>query len=131
MTDCGGQCKAGFIKVTNQPCGNAKPVTRHSDKADSQLCCPLDGAPSSKDCTWRGNWPSCNGHCHDDEVMVEMNRWGDGWYCEDGNKAYCCTSPLAKENKCYWAGVGKHCNGDDTAMVGFLGPESMAYANFG
>ena len=49
--------------------------------------------------------------------MVEMNKWGDGWYCEDGNKAYCCTSPLAKENKCYWAGVGKHCNGDDTAMV--------------
>ncbi|CAG8971988.1 hypothetical protein HYALB_00003326 [Hymenoscyphus albidus] len=117
VTDCGGSCKTGFFKIENQPCGGAKPVTRHSKEKDSQLCCPLSGAPNPKDCTWRGEAPSCNGHCHDDEVTMELNRWGSGKYCEDGNKAYCCQSPEAKENKCYWAGVGRKCNSDDTTMT--------------
>ncbi|KAI0877792.1 carbohydrate-binding module family 18 [Hypoxylon argillaceum] len=103
VTDCGGTCNAGFVKITNQPCGSAKPITRHSSRKDSSLCCPLDGAPSKDDCTWRGSAPSCNGHCHEDEVTVELNRWGSGKYCEDGNKAYC------------WE--GKRCNGDDEALT--------------
>ncbi|KAI0108999.1 carbohydrate-binding module family 18 [Nemania sp. FL0031] len=115
VTDCGGTCNAGFVKITNQPCGSAKPITRHSSKKDSQLCCPLDGAPSKDDCTWRGSAPSCNGHCHEDEVTVELNRWGSGKYCEDGNKAYCCKTAL--ENTCYWTGEGKNCNGDDEALT--------------
>ncbi|KAI1125321.1 carbohydrate-binding module family 18 [Nemania abortiva] len=115
VTDCGGTCNAGFVKITNQPCGSAKPITRHSSKKDSQLCCPLDGAPSKDDCTWRGSAPSCNGHCHEDEVTVELNRWGSGKYCEDGNKAYCCKTAL--DNTCYWTGEGKNCNGDDEALT--------------
>ncbi|KAM3079706.1 hypothetical protein ACMFMG_006117 [Clarireedia jacksonii] len=117
VTDCGGSCKPGWLSITTQPCGSAKPVTRHSTEDDSVLCCPMEGAPKKEDCTWRGNPPSCNGHCHDNEVTLELNRWGDGWYCEDGNKAYCCESPVAEGHKCYWAGVGKNCNNDDIAMT--------------
>ncbi|KAF7510841.1 hypothetical protein GJ744_005941 [Endocarpon pusillum] len=117
VTDCGGTCKAGFFKIEQQPCGGAKPVTRHSKEKDSQLCCPTASAPDPKECSWRGTAPSCNGHCHDNEVLLQMNRWGDGKYCEDGNKAYCCESPAAKGHDCYWAGVGRTCNNDDTTMT--------------
>ena len=48
---------------------------------------------------------------------MELNRWGDGDYCEDGNKAYCCAVTNAKENKCYWAGVGDDCNHGDTLLT--------------
>ncbi|KAI0443525.1 carbohydrate-binding module family 18 [Xylaria telfairii] len=115
VTDCGGTCQAGFVKITNQPCGSAKAVTRHSTKKDSSLCCPLDGAPSKDNCEWRGKAPLCNGHCNGGEVTVELNRWGDGWYCEDGNKAYCCETAL--DNKCYWTGEAQNCKGDDEALT--------------
>jgi chitinase len=51
--------------------------------------------------------------------MMEMNKWGgdDSDGCSDGNKAYCCKSPLAEENSCYWAGVGSACNGDDLPLT--------------
>lgn len=114
VTDCGGSCKAGFLSITKQPCGGAKPVTRHSKGKDSSLCCPITAAPDPDKCTWRGSAPSCNGHCNDNEVAVELNRWGDGDYCEDGNKAYCC-EVSDKSNQCYWTGVGKDCRtGDET-----------------
>ncbi|ORY64854.1 glycosyl hydrolases family 18 protein-like protein [Pseudomassariella vexata] len=115
VTDCGGTCDAGFLKIENQPCGSATWLTRHSTESDSLLCCPLGGAPSASDCEWRGTAPSCNGHCHEDEVALELNRWGDGKYCEDGNKAYCCKTSL--ENECYWTGEGQRCNGDDVALT--------------
>ncbi|KAI4634170.1 uncharacterized protein J4E87_001340 [Alternaria ethzedia] len=117
VTDCGGTCKAGFFKIEQQPCGGAKPVTRRSKGEDSQLCCPVSSAPDPDKCHWRGEAPPCNGRCHDNEVLLQMNKWGDGKYCEDGNKAYCCESPAAKGHDCYWAGVGKDCNGDDTTMT--------------
>ncbi|ORY68195.1 glycosyl hydrolases family 18-domain-containing protein [Pseudomassariella vexata] len=111
ITSCDGNCDAGDIKITDQPCGD--------DDKRSKLCCPLSGAPDPKECTWRGGesgrW--CNGHCHDDEVMMEMNKWGNGDGCWDGNKAYCCKSPLAEENSCYWGGVGASCNGDDLPLT--------------
>ena len=113
VTDCGGQCKAGFLEVEHQPCGGAKPVTRHSKKADSRLCCPVTSVPDSSKCTWRGEAPSCNGHCQDNEVAMQLNRWGDGKYCEDGNKAYCCEVPDAKSNTCYWTDLGTSCNKGD------------------
>ncbi|KAI8631028.1 carbohydrate-binding module family 18 [Xylariaceae sp. FL1651] len=116
VSDCGGSCNTGFISITHQPCGSAKPVTRHSSKKDSQLCCPIAAAPNPDDCTWRGSAPSCNGHCHDGEVAVELNRWGSGKYCEDGNKAYCCKSE-AVENTCYWSSVGGNCNKDDQPLT--------------
>ncbi|KAI1505939.1 hypothetical protein F5X99DRAFT_404485 [Biscogniauxia marginata] len=121
VTDCGGKCKTGFVKVTTQPCGS-RDWKYQATEDDSQLCCPIQGAPNKDDCTWRGGSDvvatSCNGHCHDDEVTMELNRWGDhSQYCFDGNKAYCCKSPLAQENKCYWAEVGAKCNGDDVAMT--------------
>ncbi|GAP85921.1 putative glycosyl hydrolases family 18 protein [Rosellinia necatrix] len=115
VTDCGGHCNPGWVKVTHQPCGGAKFLTRHSTEEDSELCCPLDGAPSEDDCRWRGSAPSCNGHCQENEVTVELNRWGDGKYCEDGNKAYCCDTSL--DNTCYWTGAGSRCNGDDVAIT--------------
>ncbi|EKG15792.1 Chitin-binding type 1 [Macrophomina phaseolina MS6] len=109
ITECDGKCKPGFLQITEQNCGK--------DKKKSKLCCPLSGAPNPDDCQWRGGPTWCNGHCHDDEVMLEMNRWGDNGYCKDGNKAYCCKSPLAQENKCYWAGMGKKCNSGDRTMT--------------
>lgn len=115
VTDCGGSCSSGFVPITTQPCGSAKPVTRHSSKKDSTLCCPLSGAPDPKKCTWRGSAPSCNGHCHDNEVTVELNKWGDGDYCEGGNKAYCCEVTTLAKNTCYW--TADRCSGSDTLMV--------------
>ncbi|KAI0850294.1 carbohydrate-binding module family 18 [Daldinia vernicosa] len=110
VTPCDGRCDPGDIKITEQKCG--------TDDKRSRLCCPLSGAPDPEDCTWRGNPWYCNGHCHDDEVMMEMNKWGgDNNGCHDGNKAYCCKSPLAEENRCYWAGVGASCNGDDLPLT--------------
>lgn len=116
VSDCGGSCNTGFISITHQPCGSAKPVTRHSSKKDSQLCCPITAAPNPHDCTWRGSHPSCNGHCHDGEVTVELNRWGSGDYCESGNKAYCCKSE-AVENTCYWSSVGGKCHKGDQPLT--------------
>lgn len=84
VTDCGGSCSPGEIPITKQPCGGAKPVTRHSKKADSTLCCPISAAPNPKNCKWEGEASSCNGHCHPGQVALQSNRWGDGKYCEDG-----------------------------------------------
>lgn len=110
ITACDGNCDAGDIKITDQKCGTGN--------KRSKLCCPLSGAPDPNECEWRGNPGPCNGHCHDDEVMMEMNKWGgDGRGCSDGNKAYCCKSPLAEENSCYWAGVGASCKGDDLPLT--------------
>ncbi|KAK3390167.1 glycosyl hydrolases family 18 protein-like protein [Podospora didyma] len=115
VTGCGGSCNPGFVSITRQPCGNARPVTRHSTEKDSQLCCPISSAPDPKTCRWRGNHPSCNGHCQSGEITMQLNRWGDSWFCETGNKAYCCDSPLAKGQDCYWKSGG--CRGDDKAMT--------------
>lgn len=117
LTDCGDTCNAGFKKITSQPCGGAKPVTRHSKEEDSQLCCPLTSAPDPEDCTWRGSAPSCNGRCHDGEAALQHNRWGDGKYCEDGNKIYCCAVPQGKNTDCYWSGMGKDCRSGDKPLV--------------
>ncbi|KAF1818481.1 glycoside hydrolase family 18 protein [Dissoconium aciculare CBS 342.82] len=116
VSDCGGSCKPGFISITKQPCGSATPFFRHSDQADSTLCCPLTAAPDPKTCTWRSTAPLCNGHCEDQEVLVQMNPWGDSTYCEDGNKAYCCKTS-DHSNKCYWTGMGGDCNSGDTAFT--------------
>jgi chitinase len=118
VTDCGGSCKPGFMGVTKQPCGGARILTRHSTEADSTLCCPLDSAPDTKKCTWRGQASECNGQCLPGEVTLQLNRWGNGKYCEHGNKAYCCEVPAAKDTGCYWTGSGSKCNSGDTALVG-------------
>ncbi|CCF34433.1 chitotriosidase-1 [Colletotrichum higginsianum] len=76
---------------------------------DSKLCCSLSGAPDPKECTWRGGPHLCNGHCHDDEVMTHMRKWGGGADCWYGNAAHCCKSPLGEENTCYWGGVAQEC----------------------
>ncbi|KAK4200452.1 killer toxin subunits alpha/beta [Triangularia verruculosa] len=121
VTGCDGKCDPGFTLMSEQNCG--------TDDKKSQLCCPLSGAPDPSTCHWRGNPIWCNGHCHDDEVMLQMNRWGSGGgYCSDGNKAYCCKSPLAEENQCYWAGMGKSCNSGDVPMT-FSGTVLSALAD--
>lgn len=117
VSNCGESCKTGFIPVTNQPCGEATFFTRNSEDEDSSLCCPLDAAPNPDKCVWRGTAPSCNGRCHDGEVTVQQNKWGDGKYCEDGNKAYCCEVTNDKQNDCYWTGTGGSCEAGDKALV--------------
>ncbi|KAL8694715.1 MAG: hypothetical protein Q9224_003515, partial [Gallowayella concinna] len=117
VSDCGGSCKVGFTAVTHQPCGGAKKVSRRAKEDPSALCCPLDAAPDADKCVWRGNDPNCNGRCHDGEVTMQLNRWGDGWYCEDGNKAYCCEVTNEKENNCYWSGTGGSCEKGDVALT--------------
>jgi chitinase len=57
-----------------------------------------------------------------------MNRWGDGKYCEDGNKAYCCKATGVHDNECYWTGSGSTCNAGDTTMVRFQ-PNSEVISN--
>lgn len=57
-----------------------------------------------------------------------MNRWGDGKYCEDGNKVYCCEVPNAEENKCYWTGVGGTCKSGDETLVSGNKEHSTRYA---
>lgn len=120
VTNCGGKCGPGEIQVTTQPCGSAKPVTRHSTKPDSALCCPVSSAPDPKNCRWDGDAPFCNGACKPGEVALESNRWGDGKYCEDGNKFYCCTVPEAKNEiskNCYWTDTGSKCKNNDILMT--------------
>jgi len=126
VTDCGKGCdRAGFIKVTQQPCGNPIFLFREADNDDSSLCCPIAAAPNPDECRWRGSAPDCNGHCEDGEVMVEMNPWGSGAYCENGNKAYCCDVPAGKQNKCYWSGNGNPCNTGDVTMVSVTLPFNL------
>ncbi|WQF79589.1 Putative glycoside hydrolase family 18, catalytic domain, glycoside hydrolase superfamily [Colletotrichum destructivum] len=100
ISKCGDGCNPGDIKITQQKCAKGK---------DSKLCCPLSGAPDPKECTWRGGPHLCNGHCHDDEVMTHMSKWGGGADYWDGNAAHCCKSPLGEENTCYWGGVAQEC----------------------
>ncbi len=84
VTECGGSCRAGEIKVTTQPCGGAAVLTRRSTNKDSTLCCPISSAPNPKKCKWEGTAPRCNGHCKPGQVALQSNSWGDGKYCEDG-----------------------------------------------
>ncbi|KAK7910554.1 hypothetical protein PG985_013035 [Apiospora marii] len=117
VTGCGGSCKPGFQSLETQPCGDAAFLTRHSTEKDSTLCCPLDAMPDKSQCGWRSDAPTCEGRCDDGEVMLQMNKWGDGKYCEDGNKAYCCNSALEKKNECYWSGEGKLCKNKDLPLT--------------
>ncbi|KAK7955358.1 glycosyl hydrolases family 18-domain-containing protein [Apiospora saccharicola] len=124
VTGCGGSCNPGFQALTTQPCGDATFLTRHSTEEDSTLCCPLDAMPDKSQCGWRSDAPTCEGRCDDGEVMLEMNKWGDGKYCEEGNKAYCCNSALETKNECYWSGMGQLCKTDDLPLTfegAFLG----------
>jgi chitinase len=128
VSDCGGSCKTGFIPINKQPCGGATPIFRHSDQADSTLCCPISAAPDPKTCTWRSSPPWCNGHCEDEEVLLQLNRWGDGGYCEDGNKAYCCRTS-DHNNKCYWTDLGGDCRDGDSVFT-FAGTFAETVSEF-
>ncbi|KAL2259976.1 hypothetical protein VTK26DRAFT_6171 [Humicola hyalothermophila] len=118
VTDCGAtSCKPGFQKIEQQPCGKAKFLTRHSTEADSLLCCPLSSSPDKDECQWRSSAPECNGRCEPGEVLLQLNKWGDGKYCENGHKAYCCETPTYKQNNCYFAGKGKSCKSGDEPLT--------------
>ncbi|KAF8457862.1 glycosyl hydrolases family 18-domain-containing protein [Kalaharituber pfeilii] len=130
VTGCGGSCKPGFIMVTKQPCGGAKRVTRHSTQRDSTLCCPITSAPNPDTCRWRGKPPDCNGQCHEGEVALQMNRWGDTKYCENGHKFYCCDVPAGKNTGCYWTSAGGSCNeGDELMRKTFSGTFLSTFAD--
>ncbi|KXJ87068.1 oviduct-specific glyco protein, partial [Microdochium bolleyi] len=109
VTACGGSCKSGEIKITDQKC---------EKKKKSELCCPLSGAPDPKQCHWRGDetrW--CNGHCNDDEVMTHMSKYGGGADCWDGQVAHCCKSSLGEKNVCKWRGVNEKCHAGELPMT--------------
>ncbi|KAI9876312.1 MAG: hypothetical protein M1830_006786 [Pleopsidium flavum] len=117
VTDCGGSCIPGEIKITSQPCGDATFAFRNSDQQDSPLCCPLSAAPDPASCRWEGTAPSCNGHCHPGQVALESNKWGDGDYCEDGLKFYCCDVPDAKNIQCRWTDCGNTCDSKENSLT--------------
>ncbi|KAK2015704.1 hypothetical protein LZ32DRAFT_689406 [Colletotrichum eremochloae] len=133
VTGCGGTCdKKGFKAITTQPCGDATFFTRHSSEEDSTLCCPVNSAPDPKDCKWRsrGDAPTCNGRCEAGEVGLQMNKWGDGKYCEDGHKMYCCKSRSENTDadKCTYHDKGKKCPSGSKALT-FNG--QVGYDGFG
>ncbi|KXH59987.1 glycosyl hydrolase family 18 [Colletotrichum salicis] len=110
VSNCGDEgCKPGFKPIETQPCGSAHWFTRRAEGGKSTLCCPLSAAPDPDDCSWRSSAPECNGRCDNDEVLLQLNKWGDGKYCENGNKAYCCKTALEKKNNCAWGDRGKSC----------------------
>ncbi|KAI9150010.1 Chitotriosidase-1 [Paramyrothecium foliicola] len=117
VTDCGGKCNTGFKEITNQPCGDATFLFRHSTEDNSKLCCPLSAAPDPEDCRWRSSAPECNGRCEPGEVGLQLNKWGDGAYCENGHKMYCCETALERENKCYFAADGKMCKSGEEPLT--------------
>jgi chitinase len=47
---------------------------------------------------------------------MESNKWGDGKYCENGLKFYCCEVDQAKSIDCYW-NDGLSCKNDDVDMT--------------
>ncbi|CAD0115049.1 unnamed protein product [Aureobasidium uvarum] len=47
---------------------------------------------------------------------MESNKWGDGKYCENGLKFYCCEIDQAKSIDCYW-NDGLSCKNDDVDMT--------------
>lgn len=62
--------------------------------------------------------------------MLQMNPWGGGgWYCEDGNKAYCCEVPQGKNNECYWSGMGNECKSGDLPLVSYGHPIGAAVSS--
>lgn len=66
--------------------------------------------------------------------MLEMNKWGKGDYCEDGNKAYCGeASSTETENSCYWTCIGGSCNEGELPLTSAgTFPETVAdIASFG
>ena len=107
-TECGTtSCRPGEIKITEQWC----------DDQTSALCCPLASAPDPKKCTWRGTAPFCNGQCLPGEVALESNRKGDGDWCTDGLKFYCCEVPDFEQYKCSWSDCGGTCGSDDDTLT--------------
>ncbi|GME43871.1 Glycosyl hydrolases family 18 [Neofusicoccum parvum] len=116
VTECGGSCNPGEVPITKQPCGKSTGFWGgyHSDSADSTLCCPIDAAPDPKNCEWHGGAPLCDGQCDPGQVALESNKWGDGDYCNDGLKFYCCDIPEAKSIDCSWKDT---CSSDETLMT--------------
>ncbi|GKT56242.1 hypothetical protein ColTof3_03581 [Colletotrichum tofieldiae] len=107
VTGCGGECKTGFKEITHQPCGDATFLFRHSTEEDSKLCCPLS----------RSDAPECVGRCEPGEVGLQLNKWGDSTYCENGHKMYCCDTATTRENKCYFADDGQKCKSDEQPIT--------------
>ncbi|KAF2716673.1 glycoside hydrolase family 18 protein [Polychaeton citri CBS 116435] len=105
VTPCGiTGCNTGEVRMTDQRCDGKG--------HQNSLCCPFASAPDPKTCQWRGTASTCNGQCHPSEVALQSNRWGDGSYCTDGLKFYCC--PAINELPiCRWTNCGScfdnHC----------------------
>ncbi|KAF2856398.1 glycoside hydrolase family 18 protein [Plenodomus tracheiphilus IPT5] len=112
VTDCGGTCdKPGFFKITQQPCGGAKPVTRRSKGKDSQLCCPFAGV--GKSCnnddttmTFSGTFMSTVADIADAITPIDtpLVKWLEKQDMEM-QKRYCCPKKDSKNWKnCRWYG---------------------------
>ncbi|KAH8882031.1 hypothetical protein GQ53DRAFT_589853, partial [Thozetella sp. PMI_491] len=114
LTDCNKKCSTGEVLITSQPCDD-----QYGNQGTSQLCCPVTSAPDPSTCTWRGNAPYCNGRCHENEVAMEQNKWGDSTaMCSDGNYVYCCALPEGLESNCRTTDCGGSCNDDENSIAG-------------
>ncbi|KAL3442260.1 glycosyl hydrolases family 18-domain-containing protein [Aspergillus insuetus] len=109
FTECGvTHYKAGYISLETMQCGAPSLFANYGE---ATICCPYASAPDPHRCKWRGGDPFCNGRCHVGEVAIQSSKWGDGGWCTDGRKFYCCESETIQPS-CRWTECGDE-NADD------------------
>jgi chitinase len=110
-TTCGSTgCQPGEIEMTTFQCDG--------DGNESTVCCPLSSAPDPNTCSWQGTAPFCNGQCLVGQVALVSGLWGDGDYCSDGRKFYCCdVQEEAKKIDCRWGDCGSSCDDDEDQLT--------------
>jgi len=109
-------------RCTFKSCGSTCDKTKemevgHSKKCKSgnaPICCPYDSLPT---CQWRGGGSSCHGACHEDEVTLFYDSYGDGDRCPRGKKVFCCVTQTFTNliKGCKNSGCGKECDTIDSS----------------
>ncbi|KAL3453554.1 hypothetical protein BJX65DRAFT_302452 [Aspergillus insuetus] len=127
------RCRAGYVAIETFKClanidepippalgGAFPPYPSSSVIYTTVLCCPFGALPPPGTCQWRGGDPYCNGQCHPGEVAVESSKFGDGGYCSDGRKFYCCEAQRQKPD-CRWTECGDSCTSDENELTWAVG----------
>ncbi|KAI0965282.1 glycosyl hydrolases family 18-domain-containing protein [Xylaria arbuscula] len=109
VTDCGiSSCKTGEVLMSTIQCDGKG----HKNS----ICCPFSSAPDPKVCAWRGTASLCNGQCRPGEVALASSKWGDGHYCNDGRKFYCCQAAREVPD-CRWSRCNVGCASDENQLT--------------
>ena len=101
------------FKECGETCDKSKEMeVGHSNKCrkgNAPICCPYESLPT---CEWRGGGSSCHGACHENEVTLFYDSYGDGDRCTWGKKVFCCVTETFTNliNGCKYAGCGKDCS---------------------